>query len=192
MVLHFGLNRTRMTRIRRIFTDLFSYPLKPLLPGTHDVPAAQAQFAIDGKQYIVKSNTSRITVHGPLVVLAKTVDSTVAYISDQIMVTINVRNDGDKQAMVKITDDLPSKADILSGDLSWTAVLDKNESKSYTYIMKLNKAGELELPAAKANITYVQNSYNFTVSSRNLTVLVVESLDKKQIATSSPSIPART
>ncbi len=28
--------------------------------------------------------------------------------------------------------------------------------------------------------------------ARNLTVLVVESLDKKQIATSSPSIPART
>ncbi len=65
-------------------------------------------------------------------------------------------------------------------------------TKSYTYTMKLNKAGELELPPAKANITYLQNSYNFTVSSRNLTVLVVESLDKKQIATSSPSIPART
>ncbi len=172
-----------------------SYPLKPLLPGTYDVPAAQAQFAIGGKQYIVKSNTSRITVHAPLVVLAKTVDSAVAYLGDQITVTINVRNNGDKQARVKITDDLPSKADLLSGDLSWTAVLEKNESKSYTYTMKLNKAGELELPPAKANITYLQNSYNFTVSSRNLAVLVVESLDKKQIATSSPSspsIPART
>ncbi|MBA3037931.1 MAG: DUF11 domain-containing protein [Desulfobacterium sp.] len=169
-----------------------SYPLKPLLPGTYDVPAAQAQFVIDRKQYTVKSNTSRITVHAPLIVLTKTVDSAVAYISDQITVTINVRNDGDKQAMVKITDDLPSKADLLSGDLSWTSVLEKNESKSYTYTMKPNKAGELELPPAKANITYLQNSYNFTVSSRNLAVLVVESLDKKQIATSSPSIPART
>ncbi len=169
-----------------------SYPLKPLLPGTYDVPAAQAQFAIGGKQYIVKSNTSRITVHAPLIVLTKTVDSAVAYLGDQITVTINVRNEGDKQARVKITDDLPSKADLLSGDLSWTAVLEKNESKSYTYTMKLNKAGELELPPAKANITYLQNSYNFTVSSRNLAVLVVESLDKKQIATSSPSIPART
>ncbi|HWQ95741.1 MAG TPA: hypothetical protein VN368_00060, partial [Candidatus Methylomirabilis sp.] len=131
-----------------------SYYFKPLMSDVFDIPAATVQFNAGEKKYTAKSNISKIIVHGPELVLTKTVSSSIAAVGDEITITINVRNEGDAPAMFTLTDSSPLNAEILSGNLNFYGVLNKNESQNYSYILRINKAGEIELPAAKMNSIY--------------------------------------
>lgn len=153
-----------------------SYLLKSIAPGTYNIPAVIVQYKIHGTNYIAESEsgTSQITVQGPRLVLTKTVDQAIATPGDQIKVTVSVRNEGEMQTIINITDSVPPNTELLSGNLNYTGILDKNESQSYSYIIKIQNIGETQLPPATIDFSAQDLNYNATLSSGKPTVFIVE------------------
>ena len=73
-----------------------TYSIKPLetnLAG-FSIPQANAQFTVYNKQYNEISNTVKLIVNGPKIVVNKTVDRTSVNLSDEVNVTVTINNIG--------------------------------------------------------------------------------------------------
>lgn len=134
---------------------------------------ATAQRKIKIIQKITSSSgQTDITVRTEPVVLTKSVDSLVASRGDEITVNIRAWNEGEKRAILNITDELPEGTILAFGNLSRDVVLEKNQSIDYSYTLRLIRGGQIELPAARAIIKY--SNYTEEVSSGYLTILAIE------------------
>ncbi len=134
---------------------------------------ASAQRKIKIIQKITSSSgQTDITVRTEPVVLTKSVDSLVASRGDEITVNIRAWNEGEKRAILNITDELPEGTILASGDLSRDVVLEKNRSIDYSYTLRLIRGGQIELPATRAINKY--SNYTVEVSSGYLTILAIE------------------
>ena len=131
--------------------ELFGYVLKPTMPGTFTVPAVTARFtAPNGKEHAISSETPRITVYGPNIVLTKTVSRSNVNSGDEVKVTVNVQNIGNVDASVTASDSLPSTATFVSGDTGFKELLKSGSSKSFSYVIRMKTSDEVKLPAATA------------------------------------------
>nr|WP_269849120.1 BatD family protein [Methanosarcina horonobensis] len=87
-------------------------------------------------------------------------------------VTVTAKNTGNVDASVTVTDTVPSEAKLISGETSFKQVLgSKGGSKTITYIMQMNKEGEIEIPACKASFLDL-DKYSGEVYSEPHTVYV--------------------
>lgn len=134
--------------------DVFEYILIPEKPGEFTFPQTVATFTLsNGESKEVKSdNSEKITIYGPYIEITKTVDKQQLNTGDKLTVTVTARNTGNVDASVTLTDTLPSEAKLISGETSFKQVLGSGSgSKTITYIMQMNKEGEIEIPACKAS-----------------------------------------
>lgn len=137
---------------------------------------ATAQRKIKIIQKITSSSgQTDIKIRTEPVVLTKSVDSLVASRGDEIKVNIRAWNEGEKRAIVNITDELPEGTILSSGNLSQDVILEKNQSIEYSYTLRLIRGGQIELPAVKGIIKY--SNYTAEVSSGNLMILAIEHSD---------------
>jgi uncharacterized repeat protein (TIGR01451 family) len=154
--------------------DVFEYTLVPEKPGEFTFPQTIATFTLsNGESEEVKSdNSEKITIYGPYIELTKTIDKQQVSTGDKLTVTITAKNTGNVDASVTVTDTIPSEAKLISGETSFKQILASGGgSKTITYIMQMNKEGEINIPACKATFLDL-DKYSGEVSSESSTVNV--------------------
>ncbi|WP_406657534.1 BatD family protein [Methanolobus sp. ZRKC2] len=127
---------------------LFEYTMKPVKTGTFKVPVATATFTDpEGKVRTFKSETPSIEITGPNIVLTKTVSSETVSPGDEVTVNVAIANKGTVRVSVTASETLPDTVAFVSGDLNFKEILTKGQTLSYSYVVKMNEAGDIRLPA---------------------------------------------
>ncbi|MBC7086351.1 MAG: DUF11 domain-containing protein [Methanomethylovorans sp.] len=130
--------------------EVIKYAIKPLKPGTYKLPAATADFIADGKSYSSKSKEPAIEVKGPYIVLEKKANISSFLPGDDVLITIEVKNEGNRAANVKINEIVPEGTSYVTGPMSFNSVVKAGSSESFSYTLKLENKADIELPATKA------------------------------------------
>lgn len=123
----------------------FSYHIKPERPGIFEVPGAVAMFVIGETNISVRSNAPEITVDGVCITVNKTAHPEQIQDGETVTVTLNVRNSGNTDATIELTDVLPPGAELVSGDLMIRTVLAANETNETEYVMRIANPGQVVL-----------------------------------------------
>jgi uncharacterized repeat protein (TIGR01451 family) len=158
------------------------YSIKPAEANINGwtIPAASATFTVNNKQYSVSSLTTTVVVNGPRILLNKTVSKPVVNISEDVTVTVSVNNIGNIGTRTDVKDSLPDDVSLVSGQLSQLNFSDAGKAWGFSYIIRMNKEGEYELPSAIANYSNVE--YRGIVRD-------VKSSDRSMIKVIDPSKP---
>lgn len=149
-----ALEKTLSLKSGETAEDVFKYTLVPEKPGEYTFPKTIATFTLSNgqSQQVESDNSEKITIYGPYIEITKTVNKQQLSPGDELTVTVTAKNTGNIDASVTVTDTVPSEAKLISGETSFKQVLESNGgSKTITYIMQMNKEGEIKLPACKAS-----------------------------------------
>jgi uncharacterized repeat protein (TIGR01451 family) len=159
-----------------------TYSLKPLETSLEGfkIPASNALFTINNKEYNASSDSPSVIVNGPKIILNKTVDKKTVNISEDITITVSSNNVGNIATRMQVVDYLPENVSLVSGQTSIDSVfLEVNKPQGFSYIIRPKTAGKIVLPVAVANYTNIE--YRGTVRSAlssNSTVITVIDPDK--------------
>jgi len=136
-----------------------TYSIKPLetsLSG-FTMPAASAQYTVNNKPYTASSKTTTVVVNGPKIVLNKTVNKPVVNISEDVTVNVSINNVGNIATRAEVKDSLPEGVSLVGGSTSLASTfLELNTPEGFSYIIRMNKEGEIILPPAVADYTGVE------------------------------------
>ncbi len=127
------------------------YFIKPFVPfpdGTV-LPSADAEFRLRGEYYTVNSEQPEIVVNGPLIVLNKQVDSSEIDPNEIVTVTVSTINSGNTPTKVRVSDELPQGATLISGNTAREEYLLANKELRFSYSMRIDSVPVI-LPPAKA------------------------------------------
>lgn len=131
--------------------ELFRYALKPTKTGEITIPATTATFTgPDGKVHTFKSETPKVKVNGPNIILTKAVSPSSVNPGKEATVTVTVHNQGNRDASVTTSESLPSSVSFVSGDLEFKEVMKGGKSATYSYVIRTKQAGDIKLPATTA------------------------------------------
>ncbi len=120
------------------------------------IPAASATFTVNNKPYSASSSTITLIVNGPRLIVNKTVSKSVVNISEDVTVTVSVNNIGNVGTKTDVKDSLPDSVSLVSGQLSQLNFSEPSKQWGFSYIIRMNKEGDYELPSAIANYTNVE------------------------------------
>ncbi len=182
------LVRTKETTIsigpRETKASIFQYTLKPTKTGTYTIPATTATFtAPDDKQYTYKSETPKIKVEGPDIVLNKDISPAKVNPGDDVTVKVTVRNRGTKDASVQTSETIPDGLTFIKGDLSFNDVVARGKSHTYSYVVRVEEIGELRVPATTASFVDMEAYRGERVSNSPL----IKVLDPSAAVVEKPS-----
>ncbi|RZN14061.1 MAG: hypothetical protein EF812_06360 [Methanosarcinales archaeon] len=151
----------------------FAYQLKPMQPNKagYVIPAAIAEWTDDGRTYSARSNSPGIAVYGPKIELSKTVNPSTGDEDGIVTVTIEVKNTGNVLASVDVADYLPKTAVLTDGVTSDEMILEAGETQRFSYSMKINTAGYIELPPAVVHFVDTHDCRG-TVISEEISITV--------------------
>lgn len=65
-------------------------------------------------------------------------------------VTISVKNEGNRDANVKIEETVPEGTSFVSGSMDFDNVVKGRSTQSFSYVLKLEKEADIKLPATSA------------------------------------------
>ncbi len=125
----------------------FSYHIKPERPGIFEVPGAVAEFVMGETNISVRSNGPVITVDGVCITVNKTAHPEQIQEGGTVTVTLSVRNTGNADAIINLTDVLPPGAELISGDPTIQTLLAANETNETEYVIVLATPGQVVLGA---------------------------------------------
>jgi len=143
-----------------------SYSIKPLETNLNGfiIPAAKARFKILNLEYNSSSDKPSVIVNGPKLILNKTVNKQKVNISEDITVTVSIKNSGNIGTKTTVTDYLPEGLSLVSGSTTLDSIfLEVDKPQGFSYIIRQNTEGTIELPAAMAE--YMNVEYRGTVRS---------------------------
>lgn len=146
-----------------------------------DIPVAGANFTVNSKLYNSTSQSIKMVVNGPILILNKTVSKTVVNMSEDVTVTLSVNNIGNIGTKSEVIDSLPDDVSLVSGKLFNLNYSEPEKIWGFSYIIRMNREGEYELPSAIVNYTNVE--YKGTVrdvKSSNKTIIKV--IDQSKVA----------
>jgi len=89
-----------------------SHKLLPARPGSYTIGKATATTNFYGKNFSWESGSFTITVHGPHIILSKSVKQED---NGTCRVTLDIHNDGDRAAWINLTDTVPAAAGYIDG-----------------------------------------------------------------------------
>jgi uncharacterized repeat protein (TIGR01451 family) len=140
------------------------------------IPAASATFTVNNKPYSASSSTITLIVNGPRLLVNKTVSKPVVNISEDVTVTVSVNNIGNVGTKTDVKDSLPDSVSLVSGQLSQLNFSESSKQWGFSYIIRMNKEGNYELPSAIANYTNVEyrGTVNDVKSSERPVIKVVD------------------
>lgn len=148
------LDKTLSLKAGETAEKVFEYTLIPEKPGDFTFPKTVATFTLaNGESEEVESdNSDKTKIYGPYIEIKKTVDKQQLNPGDKLTVKVTAKNSGNVDASVTVTDTIPSEAKLISGETSFKQVLGNGGgSKTITYILQMNKEGEIKIPACKAS-----------------------------------------
>ncbi len=135
------------------------YKIRPLEANAAGfvVPAASARFMAHNEPSSVSSNTTTVVVNGPKIILTKIVNKSTVNLSEDVTVTVNINNAGNIATRAEIRDSLPEGIDLINGSTSLLSTyMELNVPQSFSYVIRMNREGTIELPAAIANYTGIE------------------------------------
>ncbi len=136
-----------------------SYSIRPLEANLNGftIPAVTANFSVNNKPYSAASRTITVVVNGPKIIVNKTVNKNPVNISEDVMVSVSMINVGDTATKVEMKDSLPESVNLVSGRTSLSPVfLELSAPQGFSYIIRRDTEGEVQLPPAVANYTDVE------------------------------------
>ncbi len=116
-------------------------------------------------------------------------------LGDNVIVTVNINNVGNIVTHVAVNDSLPEGASLVNGTTSLASTsLELNTPEIFSYTMRMNKEGEIALPAAVANYTDFAYSgmKRSASSSERPVVTVINSSEIASTPTETPPTPVPT
>ncbi len=137
----------------------FSYHIEPVRPGVFDIPGAEATFVIAGKNISVWSGSPTITVDGAYIIMNKTAYPTKVSLGDPVTVALNVRNTGNADATIELTDVLPPGASLVSGNTTLHATLSGNQTDEIEYMINFSVPGNVTLAPPEIVLAASDHSY---------------------------------
>ena len=132
---------------------VLEYALKPIKPGKFTLPKATASFTVDGKKYTFESDAPVIQINGPYIVLEKKVNASSFNPGDNVLVTVSMKNEGNRDANVKITETVPEGTSFVSGIMTFDDVVNDKSTQKFSYVLKLENEDDMKLPATSAKFT---------------------------------------
>ncbi|MBC7085521.1 MAG: DUF11 domain-containing protein [Methanomethylovorans sp.] len=150
------------------------YTLKPIKPGKFTLPKATATFTVNGKEYTFESNAPTIEVNGPYIVVEKKVNVSSFNPGNNVLITITLKNEGDRDANVKIEEEIPAGTSFVSGVTTFDNVVKKKSTQSFSYVLKLQKEDDIKLPATYAKFTDLEGYKGEKISNMPEIKLKVE------------------
>lgn len=176
------LNTTLSLKAGETAYEIFKYTLIPEKPGDFTLPEAVASFTLDnGESETISSDSEKTSVYGPNIILTKSLDKTNLNPGDELTVTLTVKNTGNVDASVKVTDTVPDEVKFISGEKDFSGVLKSGGgSQTSKYIVQMNSEGEIQLPPCTATFFDLED-YTGEVNSSTPEVVYVgtpESLEE--------------
>ncbi len=172
-----------------------TYTVKPLEANLNGftIPTANASFPVGNKQYFVSSQTTTVVVNGPKIILTKTVNKQAVNIGDLVTVNINIKNVGDIGTRFEAVDPLPENVSLAGGVTSITNWSDPDTVLGFSYTIRMNSAGKVELPATIANYTNVEyKGTTRAVLSSDKPIITVTDPSKVSLASNNVPTPNPT
>jgi uncharacterized repeat protein (TIGR01451 family) len=160
----------------------FSYHIKPERPGIFEIPGAEAKFVVGGRNVSVWSNSPAITVDGAYVIVNKTAYPTNVSLGDAVTVTLGITNTGNMDAIVDLTDVLPSGASLVSGNTTLRATLSENQMNETEYVINFSVPGSITMSPPKVALT--SSGYSHVAISEMPAIEVTGSLQEASAAPS--------
>ncbi|MEA1869238.1 MAG: hypothetical protein U9N09_03690 [Euryarchaeota archaeon] len=152
-----------------------SYHIEPVRPGVFEIPGAEATFVIAGKTISVRSSSQTITVDGAYIIMNKTAYPTGVSPGDPVTVTLNVRNTGNADAVIDLTDVIPPCASLISGNTTLHATLSGNQTSEIEYMINFSVPGNVTL--APPEVVLAASDHSYVSSSGMPTIEVTGSLE---------------
>lgn len=134
-------------------TNEITYIVSPRIPGNFTLGNAVASWKDNGDVYEVASASPQLMVNGSYVVADKTVNTEYAMEGENVTVTLQVSNGGDREVEVSMHDNIPADADLVSASLEWSAKLAPGETSTKSYNIVFSEAGEYVLPQLEVGYT---------------------------------------
>ena len=158
----------------------YSYSLKSTRAGEFTLPATELMLTHLGITHYKYTNATNMTIHGPTIIVSKTIDSIPSnetlsnvILNDVINITVNVGNEGDRAAHVYISDEIPAGTTKVSGETSADMVLQPSSNYTMQYSIKMGRIGDIIIPSANAKFLDAKG-YGDTVGSNKYIISVIE------------------
>jgi len=94
-------------------------------------------------------------------------------VNDVIQIQVSAVNEGDRAAYVSVSDEIATGAVLVGGTISSSKILHPSENITLTYSLRMDKAGSVVMPSAKATFTDPRD-YEDTVNSRRYMLYVAD------------------
>jgi len=152
------------------------------------IPASSATFIVNNKPYSASSSTIKLIVNGPRLIINKTVSKPIVNISEDVTVTVSINNIGNVGTKTEVKDLLPNSVSLVSGQLSQLNFSEPAKEWGFSYIIRMNKEGDYELPSAIANYTNVEyRGFVRDVKSSDRPVIMVIDPSKPRPVSTDPA-----
>jgi len=181
------LGTTLSLEAGEVAADVFKYTLIPERPGDFTFPKAVATFTLpNGASKKVESdNSDKTKIYGPNIILTKSLSTQQLEEGDELTVTVTVKNSGNVDSSVTVTDTVPPEAKFISGETSYKGVLQSGGgAKTIKYILQMHNEGEIQLPQCKATFldleSYKGEVYSDTPPVVNVGILTLEASSEQQ------------
>lgn len=152
-----------------------NYYAKPAFPGNFTFTNAVAQWKDNGETYTIESDPldKIFQIHGSKVTVEKYLSPSYALTGEEVKVAINIINTGSREIDAILTDSIPERFSLVSGNNIWEGTLGAGESKRIIYTVSTEGTGDLKLPAATVDFTD-GNGHKGSSSSEEPTLYVDE------------------
>jgi uncharacterized repeat protein (TIGR01451 family) len=130
---------------------------------------------IAGKNVSVWSSSQTITVDGAYIIMNKTAYPARVALGEPVTVTLNVRNTGNADAVIDLTDVIPSGASLISGNATLHATLSGNQTSEIEYMINFSVPGNVTL--AHPEVILAASDHSYVSSLEMPTIEVTGSLE---------------
>ncbi len=169
-----------------------SYSIKQVncTEDVHSFPQAVLEITYQGKLYNISSSSSAIKLYGSRIVMDKSVRGR----DGKYAVDVNIKNEGNRASRVMVKDVLPEGAEMVSGVLNFTIVLQPGSEYTNTY----NVTGNITaLPGAAAEFyDYNPSTERFfrsgSVSSQESNISETRDIPEENSKPASTVLPTST
>lgn len=147
--------------------EVINYQIEAKEPGENQaLPSAEASYELNGYSYAVFSESPVVDVIGPFVKATKKASSTSVDVGENIGITVDVSNTGNRRTKVSVEEIVPPWAGFIDGNTELSQVLLPGETTTLEYNISCGTAGRFEIPPSKICYRYYDGTACMLDSSR--------------------------
>ncbi|HWQ20118.1 MAG TPA: hypothetical protein VN455_10110, partial [Methanotrichaceae archaeon] len=130
-------------------TQTVSYDMKPEGQGGDFIlPPAVARYDLGGEAFESRSESPSVNVTGPRLNVEKRISSSKVRPGEAVVVSIDVKNEGNQTVKASLNESLPAFAKLVGGKTRISQILKPGDIASLSYSISWNRPGDYVIPAA--------------------------------------------